>query len=187
MRLESFLPTACSLKKMFLHSLKGTFSRLAHQSNLYLRKPGATSHILTSLTLQLPPGISSPYYLDVIGNVSTSRFRPSTPPASAQVTKLKRQRQSAFSLIELTPRYPLVGGWNYSFTLGWNVQASEWLKRDPQEGKYLLKVPMFTVVKDLAIDEATLRVRLPEGARYAASIKSTPSRVELTNRRLSTQ
>lgn len=139
----------------------------------YTRKPGAVSHILTSLSFRLPPHVSSPYYTDTIGNVSTSRFRPSSPSSGSSTTpaKLKKNRREAtdFSTVELVPRYPIVGGWNYSFTLGWNVPGGDFLRLDAQTGKYVVKVPMFQPIREAAVDIATLRVRLPEGSRWASS------------------
>ncbi|OAV92728.1 hypothetical protein PTTG_02516 [Puccinia triticina 1-1 BBBD Race 1] len=148
-------------------TLKGSFSRVVHHNAVYARAPGGTAHILTGLTLELPQGASSPYYIDTIGNVSTSRFRPSMPsttklPGQGQ-PKFKKPKEAKSSKLELTPRYPIAGGWNYSFTVGYNLEAGRLLKQnDP--GQYILKVPFFTNALDVPIDLATLRVRLPEGA-----------------------
>lgn len=144
--------------------LEGPFSRLVHQNALYGRAPGSTSHILTALTMELPQGVRDPYYIDIIGNVSTSRFRPSSPPlsGSTQQTKLKR-KEAKSSKLELSPRYPIAGGWHYQFTIGYNLEAGRWLKQK-SEGQYVLKVPFFTNVVDVPLDLVTLRVRLPEGA-----------------------
>ncbi|ORY50690.1 Ribophorin I [Leucosporidium creatinivorum] len=79
-----------------------------------------TALSITSLSLALPPNVHSPYYYDIVGNVSTSRFRPSTPAVTAG--KLPSQRKGAgYSLLELIPRYPLMGGWNYTFTIGYDA------------------------------------------------------------------
>ncbi|KAA1075196.1 dolichyl-diphosphooligosaccharide--protein glycosyltransferase subunit 1 [Puccinia graminis f. sp. tritici] len=147
-------------------TLKGSFSRVVHHNAIYARAPGATAHILTGLTLELPQGAMNPYYIDTIGNVSTSRFRPSMPSTATigkNQPKFKKIKEAKSSKLELTPRYPIAGGWNYTFTVGYNLEAGRLLKIH-EPGQYILKVPFFTNALDVPIDLANLRVRLPEGA-----------------------
>ncbi|KAG0149640.1 hypothetical protein CROQUDRAFT_104978 [Cronartium quercuum f. sp. fusiforme G11] len=154
-------------------ALRGSFSRFVHQTAIHARAPGATAHILTGLTLELPAGAIDPYYIDIIGNVSTSRFRPSLPPSTSTSTKLKR-KEAKSSKLELVPRYPIAGGWNYNFTIGYNLEAGRLLKQI-SKGEYVLKVPFFTNVHDVPIDVATLRVRLPEGASNVKAFAPFPT------------
>jgi oligosaccharyltransferase complex subunit alpha (ribophorin I) len=121
-----------------------------------------TALSITSLSLALPPNVHSPYYYDIVGNVSTSRFRPSTP--TAVTGKLPSQRKGAsYSLLELIPRYPLMGGWNYTFTIGYDAPLGDYLKQK-RSGEYSLKVPFLTPVKDVSVEKARVEIRLPEGA-----------------------
>lgn len=121
---------------------------------------------ITSLALVLPPNIHSPYFIDIVGNVSTSRFRPSSPSIG-----LPSQRKKATaSLLELTPRYPLMGGWNYTFTVGYDAPLGEFVKRRGSE--YVLAVPFLTPVKDVAVDDVSVSIRLPEGARSVLFLSS---------------
>ena len=87
----------------------------------------------------------------MIGNVSTSHFR-------SGAGRVKRP-----STLELKPRYPLLGGWNYTFTVGWDMPLGDVLKA--QGSKKVLGVPFLTGWRDLLVDDAELRVILPEGAR----------------------
>ncbi|TFY61598.1 hypothetical protein EVJ58_g4415 [Rhodofomes roseus] len=140
--------------KIHLHNagpkLKGHFSRLEHQASTFLgRMP---PHVLPSLTLHLPPNIRSPYYYDLIGNVSTSHLRVGHLPA----------QQS--SLLEVRPRYPLMGGWNYSFTLGWDSPLADYTGYDKSTGKYVIGVPLMTLVPGAVVDDAEVTIILPEGA-----------------------
>jgi oligosaccharyltransferase complex subunit alpha (ribophorin I) len=114
-------------------------------------------HVVRGLALQLPPGISNVYYFDRNGNVSTSRFRgaPSVP---------KGATPKQYSLFEMRPRFPMVGGWNYSFTLGWDSPLQDSASYDSKDGKYTVAVPLTTLYPDTAIDEAEVRIVLPEGA-----------------------
>ena len=110
---------------------------------------GTPAQILSELTLRLPTLAHSPYYYDVIGNVSTSHFR-------SGAGRVKRP-----STLELKPRYPLLGGWNYTFTIGYDQPLGDSLKSD--NGKYVLAVPFLTPLKDVVVDEAEVTIVLPEG------------------------
>jgi oligosaccharyltransferase complex subunit alpha (ribophorin I) len=114
-------------------------------------KPSSTA--VRDLTFSLPPGAKDPYFTDVIGNVSTSRFRPG--------------HKSRDSVLEVKPRYPLFGGWKYPFTVGWNVDAGAFLK-SLSSNKFILSVPFLDGPKQaegVSYGEITLRVILPEGAK----------------------
>ncbi|KAG6821283.1 hypothetical protein H0H93_002393 [Arthromyces matolae] len=135
--------------------LKGHFSRLEHQTQSFYKKPAP--HSLPALTLHLPPGISNTYYYDLIGNVSTSRLRlaPSAP---------KGARNNKYSILELRPRYPILGGWNYSFTLGWDAPLGDSAVYDRSTGKYIVEVPVMTGIPGAVVNNAEVSVILPEGA-----------------------
>jgi oligosaccharyltransferase complex subunit alpha (ribophorin I) len=136
-----------------------------------------TALAITSLSIVLPPSVHSPYFYDIVGNVSTSRFRPSRAPSfTPHQAKLPSQRKAkpaaaSTSLLELTPRYPLMGGWNYTFTIGYDAPLSDYVKvkKGAQGKEYVLAVPFLTPVKDVAVDIVTLTIRLPEGARCVCS------------------
>ncbi|KAG6861609.1 hypothetical protein C0995_014516 [Termitomyces sp. Mi166 len=135
--------------------LKGHFSRLEHQTQTFYKK--SAPHVLPALTLHLPPGISNTYYYDLVGNVSTSRLRvtPSAPKGS---------RNNQYSILELRPRYPILGGWNYSFTLGWDAPLSDSAVYDKSTGKYIVEVPVMTGIPGAAVNCAEVSIILPEGA-----------------------
>ncbi|TXT10813.1 hypothetical protein VHUM_02318 [Vanrija humicola] len=141
-------------------TLKGQFSRLAHQqSKFHATKP---AQILTELTLRIPPSAHSVYYYDVIGNVSTSHFRPGQGASTASLRG--RAPRVVDGTLELKPRYPVLGGWNYSFTVGWDSPLSEALHVDAKNGRHVLAVPFLTALKDVVVDEEELRIVLPDGA-----------------------
>ena len=113
--------------------------------------------MLPSLTLHLPAGIHSVYYYDQIGNVSTSNLRniPSVPKGSLS---------NQYSVLELRPRYPVLGGWNYSFTLGWDSPLRDSAGFDKKNGKWIVGVPVMTLIPGAVVDEAEVKIILPEGA-----------------------
>jgi len=121
--------------------------------------------VITSLSYVLPPRISNPYYYDLVGNVSTSNFR-SSFPAPGQV-RLPSAAAGRSSVLEIKPRYPLMGGWNFTYTIGYDAPLEDSVRRRDVGGKrgYVLKVPFLTAIKDVATDAVELSIRLPEGAK----------------------
>ena len=109
------------------------------------------------MLLHLPAGIHDAYYYDLLGNVSTSHLR-STPSVP------KGTEANRFSVLKLRPRYPIMGGWNYSFTLGWDSPLEDYAGYDSATGKYVVGVPIMTVIPGAVVDEAELKIVLPEGA-----------------------
>ncbi len=114
-------------------------------------------HALPSLILHLPAGIHSAYFYDQVGNVSTSHLR--TTPSVPKGTEANR-----FSVLELRPRYPVMGSWNYSFTLGWDSPLADYAGYDKNTRKYIVNVPIMTVIPATVVDEAEVQIILPEGA-----------------------
>jgi oligosaccharyltransferase complex subunit alpha (ribophorin I) len=136
-------------------ALKGHFSRLEHQMQGFYHK--ASPHTLQMLSLDLPPGVSNVYYYDIIGNVSTSRLQaaPSVPKGTPGIRR---------STLEMRPRYPVLGGWNYTFTLGWDTPLGDSVGWDAKTGKYVAELPIITMFPGVVIDNAQVSIVLPEGA-----------------------
>ncbi|KAF9075832.1 Ribophorin I [Rhodocollybia butyracea] len=135
--------------------LKGQFSRLDYQTQLFYGS--SVHHFLTSFTVQLPGGIRNTYYYDQIGNVSTSRLRTAPSPA-------RGQKNAQSSVLELWPRYPIMGGWNYTYTLGWDAPLADSASYDASTGKYIVSVPVMTEIPGSVVNDAELTIILPEGA-----------------------
>jgi oligosaccharyltransferase complex subunit alpha (ribophorin I) len=131
-----------------------------HQSlrtQSYVRQASGYNHVLSGLIVTLPAGVTSPYFIDTVGNVSTSHFRPASTAARSP------RARPATSSLELKPRYPLFGGWQYDFTIGYDAPLRSHLRR-LADGSYLLAVPFLTASRDMAVDDAEVRIVLPEGA-----------------------
>ncbi|ESK95992.1 oligosaccharyltransferase alpha subunit [Moniliophthora roreri MCA 2997] len=148
--------------------LKGHFSRLEHQTQAFYKRPA--SHVLPSLTLHLPAGIRNTYYYDLIGNVSTSRLR--TAPSTKN---LGSNSQTQYSVLELRPRYPLMGGWNYTYTLGWDSPLEDSANYDKSTGKYTVEVPVMTEIPGAVVEDAEVKIILPEGATDVEYVAPFPS------------
>jgi oligosaccharyltransferase complex subunit alpha (ribophorin I) len=126
--------------------LKNQFSRVKWAAANYYSPPTAA---IKSLTYNLKVGALNPYFTDEIGNVSTSRFR-------------SNMRESH---LEIKPRYPLFGGWNYTYTLGWNHDLREYVRSKPNGEDFVLRVPLLEGPKESVVyGDVEIRVILPEGA-----------------------
>jgi len=137
--------------------LKNQFSRVEWQKTSYMSPPTSA---LKALNLPLHPGAVDAYFIDDIGNVSTSRFRPGKREAN----------------LELKPRYPIFGGWKYSFRVGWNADLDTYLRKLTKGDSYVLKVPFLEgprISEGIQYSRVHLRVILPEGAtnvRYSTTV-----------------
>jgi oligosaccharyltransferase complex subunit alpha (ribophorin I) len=69
------------------------------------------------------------------------------------------------AILEISPRFPLLGGWTFEFTVGWDLDLGKWLKNVGGD-KRVLAVPFLTGLKGVIVNEAQLIVTLPEGAKY---------------------
>ncbi|KAM0342767.1 hypothetical protein ACHAPU_009259 [Fusarium lateritium] len=121
---------------------------------------GGPTHALSELRVPLQVGSEDVYYTDVIGNVSTSRFRSN-----------KRE-----ALLDLKLRYPLFGGWKYPFTIGWNSDANNFLRKTATGG-YVLRVPFIEGPKQpegIEYEQVNINVLLPEGAENVKFYASVP-------------
>lgn len=107
------------------------------------------TNVLKDLTFKLPAQARDVYYRDEIGNVSTSHFR----------------QDADASVLQLTPRYPLFGGWNYTWYHGYNVDLGRFDRYSSKTGQHILNVNFVENVNDMVIDKAVLRVVLPEGVK----------------------
>lgn len=134
-------------------NLQGYFSRVEWAVTQHYNP--ATS-ALRELKMPLKVGSLNPYFTDDIGNVSTSRFRSNFREAN----------------LELKPRYPVFGGWKYSFRVGWDANLSSFLRKLSAGDSYILKVPFLEGPKmpeGVSYEKVELRIILPEGATYVSS------------------
>lgn len=126
--------------------LKEQFSRVAWAATNYYNPP---THAIKQLTFPLAVGAKDAYFTDEIGNVSTSRFRSNFREAN----------------LELKPRYPVFGGWNYTFVTGWNHDLFEFVRGKKNGEDFTLKVPFLEGPKEpVTYGEVEVTIVLPEGA-----------------------
>ncbi|RKP12063.1 Ribophorin I [Piptocephalis cylindrospora] len=126
-------------------AIDGQFSRLDFQRSAATIPQTAA---VLSVPVLLPAMARDIYYRDAIGNVSTSRL-------------LGGSTQT--QVMELRPRFPLFGGWKYQWYYGYNTPLSTVVRR-VSEGSYALRVNFVEPHSQWTVDEAEVRIVLPEGA-----------------------
>ena len=119
--------------------LKGGFSRFD-----YARVQ--SSHSFRKLLATLPIQANNIYYRDQIGNISTSDIR-----IDDDVMEL-----------EIQPRFPLFGGWQTQFYIGYSIPTETALFVD-QNNRHKLKFDFFTIFEDVWVEDMEIKVVLPEG------------------------
>lgn len=126
--------------------LKTEFSRIDYLRSSYLH---SQSTVVKQVSLDLPAGAHGVYYRDDVGNVSTSNFR----------------EEKKKSVLELRPRYPLFGGWIYSWFHGFNVDIKDFVRYHPVNGTHILRFNFYEGLRNVAVKNYTMKIVLPEGAR----------------------
>ncbi|OMJ12954.1 Dolichyl-diphosphooligosaccharide-protein glycosyltransferase subunit 1, partial [Smittium culicis] len=119
--------------------------------NAFLKK---TKNSLIGLNTAIPFDAHNIFYTDRNGNVSTSVI--SDIP--------KKSGRSSFKILQINPRYSIMGGWKYGFNAGYYSKLSNFLRYDSNTGVYNLKIDFMGLYMDIGSDYYELVVVLPEGA-----------------------
>ncbi|WFD33220.1 dolichyl-diphosphooligosaccharide--protein glycosyltransferase subunit 1 [Malassezia cuniculi] len=130
--------------------LSGFFSRSDYIVAKYMKRKSEYASIIDQFPYFLPARARDVYFIDTIGNVSTSALRPNTEEVPTR--------------LDLLPRYPVMGGWNYTFSVGWKEDLGR-VARKVSSGRFSVAVPFISTTKNTAVDHALTRIVLPEGAR----------------------
>jgi len=126
--------------------LKNNFNRVEFQkSQFYADTPSSVKDMI----FVLPPTAENIFFVDIIGNVSTSAYH----------------KDNTRTLLQVLPRYPLFGGWKYTWSQGYSNPLDENVKYNPKIKKYIFQAPVLLSLKNIPIDNFKLNVILPEGAK----------------------
>ena len=123
--------------------LKGGFSRFD-----YMMKRTGPSPSYRSLIGTLPLQANNIYYRDQIGNISTSYLRNGDGELE----------------LEIETRFPMFGGWQTQFYIGYSIPTEVALFVDSDTGRHNLKFDFFTLFEDVWVEDMEIKVVLPEGA-----------------------
>ncbi|KAG8067790.1 hypothetical protein GUJ93_ZPchr0005g16229 [Zizania palustris] len=117
--------------------LKGEFSRIDYQSRPYIRGVSSFRHLIA----RLPPRAHSIYYRDDIGNISTSHL----------------WSDSKKTQLELEPRFPLFGGWQTTFTIGYGLPLQDFVFNSV--GKRSLNITFGSPMEEILIEKLIVKVK----------------------------
>lgn len=134
-------------------ALKGEFNRVPFVHLKYSGKeksPFPIGHTLMSVNGIVPRDAFNIHYRDVIGNVSSSHAR----------------REAGHTLVEITPRFPMLGGWKTEFELSYDVPAAKRILQSTESGsdQFVVWVPLEHAIQNVHADELDLEIILPAGA-----------------------
>ena len=102
-----------------------------------------------TLVAHLPRQAYNVYYRDQIGNISSSDMT-------------FRKDNIVF---EIDTRFPIFGGWQTEFYIGYSVPTETMLRVDEATERYTLAVDFFTNFQGVWIEDMELKVVLPEGCK----------------------
>jgi len=126
--------------------LIGEFSRFDYERS---RNGEQAPSSFRTIVAQLPKAATDVYYRDCIGNVSTSHVR----------------RSRDHTRMEVSPRFPMFGGWTNDFHIGYNIPSQYNLAVDRNDpDRYVVEIPLASPFSVASIDELDVRIILPEGA-----------------------
>eukprot|EP01080_Neovahlkampfia_damariscottae_P007170 gene7170-11482_t len=124
--------------------MKTGFSRLDY-SRTGNNAPSAFNKIIAKLPLKA----HDIYYRDRIGNISTSTSR--------------RSNDGRHLEFEITPRFPIFGGWKTKFYFGYNLPIKDVLTKDGNN--FILRTDFGTPFDQTVVEKMTLKIILPEGSK----------------------
>ncbi|KAJ1731360.1 dolichyl-diphosphooligosaccharide--protein glycosyltransferase subunit 1 [Coemansia biformis] len=149
--------------------IDGDFDKVKQTVSRFMK---ARDNFVKLLLVKVPAAARNLYVVDEIGNVSTS----------AVTGRHRPKGEQPFKVMQLKPRYPLAGGWNYTWWHGYSVPLGGYLKVDPtRRSRHMLRVPFIGAItassaqsemvpltafdsQNVAISNYELRITLPEGA-----------------------
>lgn len=137
----------------------GEFSHMDMTRNPRL---GLNAAAIQRVVLPLPANHSSEYFIDLVGNVSTSHL--------------------SNDILDLRPRFPLLGGWHYNFTAGFSVPLPDYLRE--ARGNLILKVPVVGAPENIAVKHLENRIVLPRGAYNVEAYDDLGSNVQVLNQQI---
>ncbi|EEB05982.1 dolichyl-diphospho-oligosaccharide-protein glycosyltransferase [Schizosaccharomyces japonicus yFS275] len=138
--------------------LRGHFNRAKWAMSRFYNPLTAA---LGSFRIYLPKDVRDVSFKDEDGNVTTSHMR-----ADRQHT-----------VLDLIPRFPVFGGWNYYFRLAWNMALDSFAA--DKNGRTVVTLPSMWSLEDALFSNVSWTLTLPEGAK---DIKvNVPTELSLKN------
>ena len=108
----------------------------------------STGSSFKRLYATLPRQARNIYYRDQIGNISTSDM------------VFSKDR----ILFGIETRFPIYGGWQTEFYIGYSLPTETMLTIDPKTDRYTLTVNFYTSFEEVWVEDMELKIVLPEGS-----------------------
>ena len=122
--------------------LIGEFGRIDYDEGVTGGK-----NAMKKINAKLPLRAWGLWYRDEIGNVSTSNAK----------------REMNDVSLELTPRFPILGGWKSNYDIGYNLPTKFHVKTN-EEGNYRVNLTFGMPYTNMLAKNYTVKIILPEGA-----------------------
>ncbi|OMH80234.1 Dolichyl-diphosphooligosaccharide-protein glycosyltransferase subunit 1 [Zancudomyces culisetae] len=135
-------------------AFKGGFSRIDYYKLLDSK---AQRTIPRDFSIGISGSAKNIFYKDEVGNVTSSKIYEPGSSGGSPMTKV----------LVLSPRYPLAGGWHYSWNHGYDSNLSSNLRFDKSTGLYNFAIPFIVGLSELPVREYELSIVLPEGAIFS--------------------
>jgi oligosaccharyltransferase complex subunit alpha (ribophorin I) len=123
--------------------LAGEFGRLDFN-------PFGTKYALSNLNCELPLEATDLYYVDEIGNITTS--------------KAYRDFGEGHVKFILEPRFPIVGGWKTYWRQGYNLPQESYIKKTGNPNEYEFEINFSHPFDGIVAEDFEFSVTFPEGA-----------------------
>ncbi|CDJ40262.1 ribophorin I, putative [Eimeria tenella] len=130
--------------------------RLALQNKEVPRAPPVPSHVLFDLHATLPPDVFNLDVADSAGNLTTAFAAREGPEGAPLSTRL-----------EVWPRFPVLGGWNFDLRVIYSQPVSSLLLQQEagsSSSSVSLKIPLEPIFSETYAEQLSLTVALPTGA-----------------------
>ena len=123
-------------------ALSGEFGRVDYNEQ-------KTVYALNNLQSILPKFAHSLYYVDAIGNISTSNAFRDTNEVN----------------FKIQPRFPIMGGWKTSWNQGYSLPSKNYIKyRNDAHDTYVFTTQLSHQFREIVAEDFTVKIILPEGA-----------------------
>ena len=117
-------------------------------------KPDNRLPVVTGLVCDIPPDVPEIRVKDFVGNVTTSNWLP--------------QPRGDESFLELRPRYPIFGGWKYTWWLSFDRPVNDFVKSIGSNTYEVALNLYYYYLRNAqhSAEKARWIVTLPEGATF---------------------
>lgn len=125
--------------------LLSEFSRVDYGHSFYR---SGTVHPLQNIHILLPKDSYFVSYRDEVGNISTSHLKP----------------EQDYEFLEISPRYPVFGGWNFSFELSYYIPMDKNVTYQDSDSVYHFDMQLAHLFNDVHAQKFAMEVVLPDGS-----------------------